>query len=321
MDNKSGQRMKELLTAYRMPLFSVAMIWIYFRHNFFYNDFSFGILDPITHIGDIGVDIFLFLSGYGLTFSIKKYPDSISFYKRRLIRILPSVIILLGIFAVVDPMIGLSKWYEIVKPQYWFFSIYSIYWYVGAILLFYMLFPFIINKVEQCGSAKTIIATYVIAIAGVLLIKFSHIGIFQQLVLYFARVPIFVMGVCMAYYGFWRREMFLACFIVSIPLVYLLPKDLQRISYSLMAVAIVCYLPYILDKLPSIIKKALKVSGLWSLEFYLIHIYLLKNNTLGIINERICSQSTTSLIVLTFVLLLSWIANNAIVKFIKTVGL
>lgn len=47
-----------------------------------------------THrIGFYGVDIFLFLSGLGVYFSLMKRPNVLRFYKARLVRILPAYVI------------------------------------------------------------------------------------------------------------------------------------------------------------------------------------------------------------------------------------
>lgn len=47
----------------------------------------------IHRIGFYGVDIFLFLSGLGVYYSLTKRPNVLGFYKARLVRILPAYII------------------------------------------------------------------------------------------------------------------------------------------------------------------------------------------------------------------------------------
>lgn len=56
--------------------------------------FHFGIEMPLLHTislyGWIGVDMFIFLSAIGLCFSLEKNPCITDYYKRRLLRILPT---------------------------------------------------------------------------------------------------------------------------------------------------------------------------------------------------------------------------------------
>ena len=89
------EKVHRLLTDNRMCIFGISLIWIFLRHTFFYNQYSYGVLDPITRIGDIGVDIFMFLSAYGLSFSYNRNRDKKYFYKIRLLRIVNSVVLLL----------------------------------------------------------------------------------------------------------------------------------------------------------------------------------------------------------------------------------
>lgn len=50
----------QLLTRYRFHIFGLALIWIFFRHTSYYNQFTYGLLNPLVQIGDCGVDVFCF---------------------------------------------------------------------------------------------------------------------------------------------------------------------------------------------------------------------------------------------------------------------
>ena len=56
------------------------------------------ILNYIKTTGNIGVEIFLFLSGIGLYFSISKN-NLLQYYKNRFIRIIPTFIIIVFLFS------------------------------------------------------------------------------------------------------------------------------------------------------------------------------------------------------------------------------
>lgn len=51
---------------------------------------SIGIINFIKSIGDIGVDIFLFVSGIGIWFALQKYQRFTEYWHRRLLRIVPA---------------------------------------------------------------------------------------------------------------------------------------------------------------------------------------------------------------------------------------
>lgn len=308
------EKVHRLLTDNRMCIFGISLIWIFLRHTFFYNQYSYGVLDPITRIGDIGVDIFMFLSAYGLSFSYNRNRDKKYFYKRRLLRIVPSVVLLLFIFAVVDTLIFDAKIYHCIDPTYWLFSLYSTYWFIGAILLFYMVFPYLYDFLENLQWKIEIVVggAFFLAFICIVVIKLSHIELLKQLVVYTARIPILIIGILWAMKGIWKQSIVIICLIIALPLVYLLPKDFQRESYSLLTVPLVFYLPLLLEKTPDSIKRIMSYIGICSLEFYLIHIYLMKNNTLGIIEKSVSIQIISVLIVLCIVILLSVIANKIV---------
>lgn len=302
------------LTENRLCLFGIALIWIFFRHTFFYNSFSFGVFDSLVRIGDIGVDIFMFLSAYGLSCSYQKNRDKRRYFKRRLFRILPGVILLLFSFAIVDTVIFGAKPYQCIHPRYWFDSLYSTYWFIGAIVLFYIVFPFLFDLLEKVKlqTPFIVLTSFLLSVILVYLILQIHSNRLYQLVVYFARIPILLIGIMMATRGFWKSPIVLVCLIIAIPLIYTLPKDYQRISYSLLTIPIVTYLPVLLNKIHVIIKKPFEFVGVCSLEFYLIHIYLLKNNSLGIVDGFVHSEIITSLVVLAVVILAAVLSNRII---------
>lgn len=309
-----NEKIHSLLRENRMCIFGLSLIWIFFRHTFFYNQFSFGLFDYVTQIGDAGVDIFMFLSAYGLSFSYGKNRNKRIFYEHRLLRIVPSVAVLLFIFAVIDTCLFGASIYHCINLRYWFFSLYSTYWFIGAILLFYVLFPYIYDLLTSYHYNELFLmgSVFVLSILLIASIIFSHVGILQQLTVYFARIPILIIGILWASKNLWNKTTVDLCLLISIPLIYFLPKDYQRVSYSLLTVGFIYYIPQILNKIPSTLKKIIAYVGVCSLEFYLIHIYLLKNNILGRFEPYIHSQLLTSLIVLCIVIIMAVIANRLI---------
>lgn len=79
------------LSKYRGFLMGFAILWVMYFHI----PLKFATeIGWFTHrIGFYGVDIFLFLSGLGVYFSLMKRPNVLRFYKARLVRILPAYVI------------------------------------------------------------------------------------------------------------------------------------------------------------------------------------------------------------------------------------
>lgn len=90
MDNKNIIE-KISISKYRTQLMGFAMLWIMIYHIGI--DVTF--LNPITRSGYLGVDIFIFLSAYGLYHGFKKYSSIKIFYKKRILRILPTYYLVL----------------------------------------------------------------------------------------------------------------------------------------------------------------------------------------------------------------------------------
>lgn len=74
----------------RSALMGIAILWVVFYH------FGFHIpgIKHLMRYGYAGVDIFMFLSGFGLYYSLNRNGNLWSYYKKRLIRIFPSYFVI-----------------------------------------------------------------------------------------------------------------------------------------------------------------------------------------------------------------------------------
>lgn len=148
-----------------------------------------------------GVDIFIFLSGYGLCYSYEKNTIH-RFYKNRLFRILPLYfvqMILLQIinlctsheFSLID-FIG-----EISTLSFWGLGSGYINWYVAAILFLYLIFPFFYLIVRKYGLI-VLVVSYVFSMIYLRLT--DDIWEHDCLV---ARIPVYIWGI---YYFFVKNN-------------------------------------------------------------------------------------------------------------------
>ena len=84
-----------LVSRFRSEIMGVAIILVVICHS---DAFSWGkiqlYINEFMKVFAIGVDIFLFVSGIGLYFSMKKNSDVFCFYKKRFLRIIPEFLII-----------------------------------------------------------------------------------------------------------------------------------------------------------------------------------------------------------------------------------
>lgn len=147
----------EDLSKYRTQLMGVAMLSVFLFHSMG-GDWMPRYIYNIASHGNIGVDVFLFLSAMGLTYSLTNNPDIWAFYKRRVWRIIPTYwFIMTGVYLFVYVLTSVhimpDNYYRIPRSLYELLQSYTTFgfwikdglfylWYIPAILLLYILFPF-----------------------------------------------------------------------------------------------------------------------------------------------------------------------------------
>lgn len=174
-----------------------------------------------------GVDIFLLLSGFGLCYSFNKY-DLLQFYRRRLVRILP-MLLLLG-FLVSFNYAGYKVWdyFCNMTTLYYYHLGGDIYeWYLASLLLFYLIFPLlykfssILFRRNQWLSGGGIL--FVWCVIMVFVTKFDIPWYYQTAL---GRLPIFLLGI-LCFFSIENYKTGLLSFAVVIPiLVFLYSKGL-----------------------------------------------------------------------------------------------
>lgn len=145
-----------LSLAVSQELKGLAILTVIFAHigYFLIQDHRF--LFPLSVLAGVGVDLFLFLSGYGLTISqSKKNENPIRFYKRKLMGIAIPFWFVLILFLITDFSI-LHIVYPLGTSMFSFLGIFmqadmytnidSPFWYLTLILFYYILFPILFIK-------------------------------------------------------------------------------------------------------------------------------------------------------------------------------
>lgn len=121
-------------------------------HSYFFKFFGF--------VGHFGVDLFFFVSGFGIVYSLKKN-DTLTFYKRRIKRIFPPLILFGVIKFVLAKHIILFNQYTVDWTAIFGFDL----WYICVILFFYLISPFLLKFIGNNVNGFVLLLLVVILIS------------------------------------------------------------------------------------------------------------------------------------------------------------
>lgn len=151
---------------------------------------GFALWDRLINVnGNIGVDFFVFLAGYGTAFSLKRNPDFYSFYMRRIKRILPSyyaAVFVLCFFMKIDRS---TLFTAIIPIGVWMGH--SNCWYISATMLYYLLVPLFYFSVLRARSPRLMLGILLI-ITGLVI---PSAVIYHSIDIALMRIPALVIGV------------------------------------------------------------------------------------------------------------------------------
>ena len=154
----------------------LGILTVVFAHFAYMKVTNAEFLFPLSIIAGVGVDLFLFMSGFGLTVGMLKRPmKTVDFYKKRVIKIFIPFWIALIIMFIADAVF-MDKTYSvgyIIKSMLGFFptadgfgDVNSPFWYITWMIMFYLLYPLVFFKDKPWLSAiilaviATIIGTF-----------------------------------------------------------------------------------------------------------------------------------------------------------------
>ena len=222
MDKKELQAAKDtsavsrngflLVSKYRNAIMGIAALWVLYFHAWILvmpastpQHFNlFGFIESYTKaIGYCGVDIFLLVSGIGLTFAINK-GSLLRFYYRRLRRlILPPLVVTLLLWNIFGW--STKEFLQSISGYNFFFKSTTCFlWFIPAIFTLYLLFPLYYKLFEKARN-KVLFTGIVIAVW--FLISFLLRGIMREdLFGYTNRIPVFITGVLFGFLTQNRKE-------------------------------------------------------------------------------------------------------------------
>ena len=191
-------------SSFTQELKGFAILTIIFGHIGYFLSSNQQFLFPFSIMMGVGVNLFLFLSGYGITSSqITKDESKIQFYKRRLLKLFVPFWTILAIL-ISSSYLFLGKTYSfgflvqsflgIFTDANIFTGINSPFWYFTFIVFCYLIFPLVFNKKRPWVSA---ILLYGITL---LIVKINPLALSGVIGLYKVHLLAFPLGILTAWF-------------------------------------------------------------------------------------------------------------------------
>ena len=235
-----------------------------------------GALMRFLHLGNISVDIFLFLSAVGLSYSIEK--NSLKeFYKNRFLRLwVPFLIICVPYYMWRDSVTGIT----LERVQCFFLDITAVnfwlkqkvpFWYISVATAMYLFYPLLYRLYRKNKNYIPLIGV-ICVITEIILMEN---GIFTHAEKALSRIPIILVGIYMSDIikkncEITKKQLVfhsvlftvsLITYLILDPIVYVMYK---RFIYAFMTVPMLVLIAYGMEKIKAY-KLAIKISGYWLL--------------------------------------------------------
>lgn len=283
-------------------MYGIAILWIVVFHGGAIDaiDYSFGmggiatVVADVIGVGNVGVDIFLFLSGICLYFSFSGNSDFYVFIKKRLWRLVPSALIIYGVYWFVLYAVFADDFWGFVSRltlmRFWMTGDQSI-WFVSLILVLYFIYPYLYRFLFNGNAGVVRFAILVAAAFGVgISLKAASPELYGMVEIAITRIPVFVIGCWVGRYVYEKRKIsHPTVFVVaSVALTVLffavldagvLHGALRRYFYILGGISLCVVFSLAVDGLVAVFKgvgeaieRFFAFFGGFSLEWYLAHI-------------------------------------------------
>lgn len=264
-------------TLYRAEFMGIAAVMIILCHA----ASNLVLLPPpiqkILNIGNYGVDIFMFMSGLGMFYSLQNNIGSIKdWYKKRLIRIFIPYFIATFVYCMIRMYFSNFSFMDTILSlstiDYWLYHRGA--WFVAAIIPLYFITPFLSKFIETKKNKFFSVIVIVSLLIILSKVDFFRNEICENIQFVLGRVPMFVMGYYMARH-IKNGETLKALHVIIISLISVSLFFFFNI-YTALTIPILFVLAYLIQYLHrlSLIDKIMIFMGKISLESYLTNIYL-----------------------------------------------
>ena len=186
------------ISKYRGELMGAAMLFIILFHvSLPRNDLFFG----LRRMGNIGVDIFLFLSGVGLWYAWMKNASLKHFFLRRYLRIYPAWLVVACLYYIPRFHGGdVWMWLDLVGDitLNWDFWLHDelTFWYIPATMMLYALAPFYMMLIQKHPVYRWLPVVMILWCVLVQYVTPIHQAV-GHIEIFWSRMPIFFIGINM----------------------------------------------------------------------------------------------------------------------------
>lgn len=274
------------LSKFRSELMGFACLWIMFHHNAFDWPNALEFLKRFGYFGNLGVDIFLLLSGVGLYYAWSKKPPLRDFYARRFVRILvPYALFALPYWVWRDLWLHQGSFLLDVTQLSLPLKGVITTWYVPAIAVFYLLYPLIARFLFSGDRWTRTVVLCGAVMLGCLHLNYGNSSIYGNCEIALTRSVIFIIGCALGKSV--KDDEPIAPHLPVLGLLWiLLNNSLRRntglgaiwirFSYIPLCISAVLVCLWVLEKLERFggLRKALRFFGERSLELYLTHVLI-----------------------------------------------
>ena len=287
----------DIISDYRGVLMGISIICIMIFHYVedytnHYEHYTGWIRFFYNYISSSSVDTFLFLSGFGLYYSMKKKPDIHQFYKRRFTKILiPYFLVAIPTFFMNDIIhahTGFNEYLADLSFYSFFTDGVARFWYILLILVCYLIFPFVFEMAEESNNRSTekmrIINFFAFFTVAAIVLRLGNKSLYENVNVALLRVPFFFLGCFVgksAYekrtisggtYGLMLFSLFMIQFRVKSKALFARYAAAFLNLSACIVIALLFKKLSRFEKLHNGIKKFFEWFGRYSLELYLTHV-------------------------------------------------
>lgn len=270
-----------ILSEWRTELMGLAAILIIICHSTAYIHLP-KVLSYVLSLGNVGNEIFLFLSGMGLYYSLnKRMGGAKKWYIRRYRRIMmPYLILAIPIgayFCFINQKTILDYFLYLSTLSYW--SEHNTAWFVAVLIPLYLITPFLFAIQEKKGNILNIgliVICYVIGLINVAKGDTLFSNIIYNVVYVMPKIPAFLLGLCLAKYikeGKTFPVWWLGGMVIMALGVLFLTKHIVY-SYLFLLFPVLYFLLFIIENVSIRVRSAMRFMGDISLESYLCNTML-----------------------------------------------
>lgn len=297
---QKGKLRLEAISEYRSEIYGISIFWILLFHMREHAKFEIFDGIPVLHYlqevvkrGNMGVDVFLFISGICLYFSFVKNQDILAFMKKRISRIMyPLLFTSVPLWLAYLVFHKITIWgliNRISLVQFWI-SEDSQVWFASVIMVFYLLYPYIYRLLFEKKTVKSAVIRDSVLIVLVVLVTVAILmeepAVYKHISKALPRVPVFLTGCCFGKLVYEKKRM-PAVTLIVLTVGYLLMDHicldagkfhniLERYSYWIGGVGITFLLAILFYYTPQWFNTVCKKWGVVSLEIYFAHIVILR---------------------------------------------